>query len=666
MFGKILIANRGEIACRIIRTARQMGIATVAVYSDADRDARHVAEADQAIAIGPAPARQSYLSIPALIAAAKASGAEAIHPGYGFLSENAEFAEACGEAGMVFIGPPAAAIRAMGSKAAAKALMAEAGVPLVPGYHGEDQSEARLAAAAAEIGYPVLIKASAGGGGKGMRIVTGAADFAASLASAKREAAAAFGDDHVLVEKYLERPRHIEIQIFADQFGQCVYLFERDCSIQRRHQKIIEEAPAPGLTPATRAAMGEAAISCARAVGYVGAGTVEFISAGGAFHFMEMNTRLQVEHPVTEMITGLDLVAWQLRIAAGEPLPCTQDQLAIRGHAIEARIYAEDPTRDFLPASGTIRYLAEPQTGPHVRIDSGVRTGDRVGVHYDPMLAKLIVWDHDRGAALARLRSALAAYALVGIRNNLALLRAIAGHPDFAAGAPDTGFIPRHPDLLAAPAAAPTPMVLAAAALHVLARRGAALTAETRASPDPASPWAARDGWRPWGRAAEDVHLRAGDGDHRIAALWQGEDAYRLTLPDGTTMETRGAWDGERLRLTCDGRQETLRVIEAEGTLVVLAEGGEYPLHAIAPDAASADEGAGDGRITAPIPGYVRGVPVAAEARVARGQTLVVMEAMKMEIALTAPFAGRVVEVAAVVGAMAEEGQELMVIAPEG
>lgn len=666
MFSRILIANRGEIACRIIRTARRMGIETVAVYSDADRDARHVAEADRAIAIGPAPARQSYLSIPALIAAATTSGAEAIHPGYGFLSENADFAEACGEAGIVFIGPPPAAIRAMGSKAAAKALMAAAGVPLVPGYHGDDQSEVRLAAAAAEIGYPVLIKASAGGGGKGMRVVTGDEDFPAALAGAKREAAASFGDDRVLVEKYLERPRHIEIQIFADRHGDCVHLFERDCSIQRRHQKIIEEAPAPGLDPATRAAMGEAAIRSARAVGYVGAGTVEFISAGGDFHFMEMNTRLQVEHPVTEMITGLDLVEWQLRIAAGEPLPRAQAQLAISGHAIEARIYAEDPARDFLPATGVIRYLAEPQAGAHVRIDSGVRAGDRIGVHYDPMLAKLIVWDHDRAAALARLRSALADFALIGVRSNLALLRAIAGHPDFAAAAADTGFIPRHPELLGAAAATMTPTVLAAGALHVLAERDAALAAHTRASPDPVSPWAARDGWRMRGQAAEDVHLRAEDGDHRIAALWQGEGAYRLTLPDGTTTDVRGVWRGERLRLTRDGRQENLRVVAREAALVVLAESGEYHLHALAPDAAAADEGAGDGRIIAPIPGYVRGVLVAAEARVARGQALVVMEAMKMEITLTAPFAGRVAAVAAAIGTMVEEGEELVVIVPEG
>ena len=665
MFDKILIANRGEIACRIMRTARRMGVKTVAVYSEADRDARHAAEADQAIAIGPAPARQSYLSIPALIDAAKASGAAAIHPGYGFLSENADFAEACAEAGIVFIGPPASAIRAMGSKAAAKALMAAAGVPLVAGYHGEDQSEARLAAAASEIGYPVLIKASAGGGGKGMRIVTTPGEFAASLAGAKREAASAFGDDRVLVEKYLERPRHIEIQVFADQHGNCVHLFERDCSIQRRHQKIIEEAPAFGLDAATRAAMGEAAIRAARAVDYVGAGTVEFISAGGTFHFMEMNTRLQVEHPVTEMITGLDLVEWQLRVAAGERLPRRQDQLAIAGHAIEARIYAEDPARDFLPATGIIRYLAEPAASAAVRIDSGVRAGDRVGVHYDPMLAKLIVHGDDRAAALARLRAALAEFVLIGVRNNLALLRAIASHPDFAAAAPDTGFIARHPDLLAPSAAAAPPAVLAAAALHVLAGRSAAQARETRASADPASPWAARDGWRLHGQATEDVHLRAEDGDHRIAALWQAEGAYRLTLPDGAAMEARGHADGARWRLILDGRQRGLTVVETEEALVVLDETGEYRFRVVAPGATAADEGEGDGRIVAPIPGYVRGVLVAPEAPVARGQALVVMEAMKMEITLTAPFAGRVGAVSAAIGAMVEEGQELVVITPD-
>ena len=396
MLTSVLIANRGEIACRIIRTARRMGLRTVAVYSDADRDALHVADADEAHAIGPAPARDSYLRGDAIIAAALRAGAQAIHPGYGFLSENAGFAEACAAAGLVFIGPPPAAIRAMGSKSAAKSLMDQAGVPLVPGYHGENQDPAQLAAEAARIGYPVLIKASAGGGGKGMRVVDHAGGFTAALGLAKGEARAAFGDDQVLVERYLTRPRHIEIQVFADTHGNVVSLFERDCSIQRRHQKVVEEAPAPGMDPARRAAMGAAACDAARAIGYVGAGTVEFIAEGDAFYFMEMNTRLQVEHPVTELITGQDLVEWQLRVASGERLPLLQDDLSIRGHAIEVRVYAEDPARDFVPSVGRLTWLRQPQGAPGIRIDSGVRQGDEITIHYDPMIAKLIAYGATR------------------------------------------------------------------------------------------------------------------------------------------------------------------------------------------------------------------------------------------------------------------------------
>src|SRR5437016_768523 len=407
MFSKILIANRGEIACRVIRTARRLGIATVAVYSEADRDALHVELADEGWPIGPSQARESYLNIAAILDAAHKSGAEAAHPGYGFLSENAEFAEACKEAGVVFIGPPAAAMRSMGSKAAAKELMQRHGVPLVPGYHGEDQDPARLCEEAERIGFPVLIKASAGGGGRGMRVVGGAESFAAALAGAKREAEAAFGDGRMLIEKYLERPRHIEIQIFADRHGNTIHLFERDCSIQRRHQKVVEEAPAPGLDADQRKAMGKAAIAAARAVGYVGAGTVEFVTQEGAFYFIEMNTRLQVEHPVTEAVTGLDLVEWQLRVAAGEALPLCQQELLLRGHAIEARLYAEDPERGFLPQTGRLHRLRLP--GSEVaRVDTGVRQGDAVTPFYDPMIAKIIAWGEDREAALARLRRALA------------------------------------------------------------------------------------------------------------------------------------------------------------------------------------------------------------------------------------------------------------------
>ena len=450
-FSSLLVANRGEIACRILRTARRMGLRGIAVFSDADAGAAHVAQADAAIRIGPPPARESYLDIPAILAAARATGAEAVHPGYGFLSENADFAEACLAAGLVWIGPPPAAIRAMGSKAAAKALMERSGVPLVPGYHGEDQSEARLVAEAARIGFPILVKASAGGGGKGMKVAATAAELEEALALAKGEARAAFGDDRLLLERYLQRPRHIEIQVFGDSQGNIIHLHERDCSIQRRHQKVVEEAPAQGMTAERRAAMGAAACAAARAVGYVGAGTVEFISTEEDFHFMEMNTRLQVEHPVTEAITGLDLVEWQIRIAMGEALPLAQHQVPLEGHAIEMRLYAEDPARDFAPSTGRLRHLALPEGLPGVRVDAGVRPGDAVSIHYDPMLAKIIAHGADRATALRRLDRALATATVAGIQTNLPLLRGIAVHPDFRQGAVDTGFIARHAESLLAP-----------------------------------------------------------------------------------------------------------------------------------------------------------------------------------------------------------------------
>ena len=450
MFDKILIANRGEIACRIARTCKRLGIRTVAVYSEADTNALHVVSCDEAHLIGPAPARDSYLRADRILEVVERTGAQAVHPGYGFLSENEAFTEACTQAGVVFIGPPAAAIRAMGSKSAAKQLMEKAGVPLVPGYHGEGQDLDTLAREADRIGYPVLIKASAGGGGKGMRVVDRAAQLADALTSAKREAASSFGDDHVLIERYLTRPRHIEMQVFADTQGNAVHLFERDCSVQRRHQKVLEEAPAPGMTAARRRQMGSAAVAAARAVGYVNAGTVEFIAdESGEFYFMEMNTRLQVEHPVTEMITGLDLVEWQLRVASGQALPLMQDQLAINGHAVEARIYAEDPARDFYPAAGRIEHLRQPEVSAHVRIDTGVREGDEIGVYYDPMMAKLICWDVDRDAALRRLRGALQHYQVVGFATNIQFLSAVVAHRAFAMadhepGLLDTGLIGRY------------------------------------------------------------------------------------------------------------------------------------------------------------------------------------------------------------------------------
>jgi 3-methylcrotonyl-CoA carboxylase alpha subunit len=498
MFTTILIANRGEIACRVASTARRLGIRTVAVYSEADAGARHVALCDAAVPIGPSQASASYLRGDLIIAAALASGAQAIHPGYGFLSENAAFAEACAAAGLVFIGPPPAAMRAMGSKSAAKTLMERAGVPLVPGYHGARQDAPFLQQQADTIGYPVLLKASAGGGGKGMRIVDSGAAFAAALASCQREALSAFGDDQVLVEKYLSRPRHIEIQVFADTHGNCIHLFERDCSVQRRHQKVLEEAPAPGMPAERRAAMGAAAVAAARAVQYVGAGTVEFIAnQDGSFYFMEMNTRLQVEHPVTEMITGTDLVEWQLRVAAGQPLPCTQPQLAIAGHAIEARIYAENPEHGFLPSTGTLRHLRTPAAlqfetgvtsggaGP-VRIDSGVTEGDTISPFYDPMIAKLIVWGADRDAALARLGQALAAYQIVGPATNIAFLQRLVTSPAFAGAELDTGLIERYHDVLfPPPVTAPAGALALAVVALLLAERGPA-----------AGPWDQSSGWR--------------------------------------------------------------------------------------------------------------------------------------------------------------------------
>jgi 3-methylcrotonyl-CoA carboxylase alpha subunit len=494
MFSKILIANRGEIACRVIRTARRLGLTTVAVYSEADAGALHVELADEAWPIGPAPARESYLNAGAILGAARASGAEAVHPGYGFLSENADFAEACEEAGLVFIGPPAAAIRAMGSKAAAKALMAEQGLPLVPGYHGEAQDTGRLAREAERIGFPVLLKASAGGGGRGMRVVESAAELPRALEAARREAKGAFGDDRILIEKYLARPRHIEVQVFADRFGNTVHLFDRDCSIQRRYQKVIEEAPAPGLDPGLRAGMAEAAIAAARAVNYVGAGTVEFMFADNAFYFMEMNTRLQVEHPVTEAVTGEDLVEWQLRVAAGERLPKPQEELALTGHAIEARLYAEDPERQFLPQTGRLDALRLPP--PELaRVDTGVREGDAISPYYDPMIAKLIVHGEDRAAALARLGQALAQTAVLGLTTNLAFLARLAKHPDFTAAALDTGFIERHRDALCPGRQSPPADIVAAAALSRLLLRAESARRAALASADPYSPWHSRQGW---------------------------------------------------------------------------------------------------------------------------------------------------------------------------
>jgi 3-methylcrotonyl-CoA carboxylase alpha subunit len=655
MFSTLLIANRGEIACRVIRTARRMGLRTVAVYSDADAGAMHVATADAAVRLGPAPARESYLNIPALLEAARATGAEAVHPGYGFLSENAEFAEACAAAGLTFVGPPPAAIRAMGSKAAAKALMERAGVPLVPGYHGEDQSDATLRDQAARIGFPLLVKASAGGGGKGMKVAMTAAELDEALSLARGEAASAFGDDRLLIERYLTKPRHIEIQVFADGHGNVVSLFERDCSIQRRHQKVVEEAPAPGMTDERRAAMGKAACDAARAIGYVGAGTVEFISEGDSFHFMEMNTRLQVEHPVTEAITGLDLVEWQLRVAAGEPLPKRAEELRIDGHAIEVRLYAEDPSRDFAPSVGTLRHLAFPAG---LRVDAGVRQGDTIPIHYDPMVAKLIAHGPDRETARLRLLRGLEATAVAGVRTNLALLRAVLAHPAFAAADLDTGFIIRHADALLPPAASAPPAVLAAAALRLL--RDAA----ARDAADPHSPWGQANAWRLNGEGWQDLVL--GDGEARVTLRAHLGPTLRLDLPGGSSAIAGEAWTGDAVAFALDGCAARATVLREGEALSVILDGATHELRHLDPRAPSGQGESGGGRVLAPMPGRVLQVAVQPGDVVTRGTVLLVLEAMKVQMRITAPADGTVAAVAARVGELVEDGAELVVIEPAG
>jgi 3-methylcrotonyl-CoA carboxylase alpha subunit len=656
MFSSVLIANRGEIACRVIRTAKRMGLRTVAVYSDADRDALHVAMADVAYRIGPPPARESYLRGDVILEVAARANAELIHPGYGFLSENAAFAEACAEAGKIFVGPPPGAIRAMGGKSEAKALMGRAGVPLVPGYHGEAQDGGTLRIEAERIGYPVLIKASAGGGGKGMRIVTDAADLADAIAGAKREALASFGDDRVLIERYLQRPRHVEIQVFADTHGNCISLFERDCSVQRRHQKIIEEAPAPGLPPAMRHAMGEAAVAAARAVGYVGAGTVEFIVENGAFHFMEMNTRLQVEHPVTEMITGLDLVEWQFRVASGETLPSLEPR--IDGHAIEVRLYAEDPAREFRPSVGTLLHLKMPEPSPEIRIDTGVRQGDRIGIDYDPMIAKLIVHAADREGAVRRLGAALAECEIAGVQTNLALLRAIADNSEFGAGGIDTGFLGRYPDLLGTATTEPPSVAIAAATLAVLARL------DPYGAPDSAdahSPWSARDSWRLNVQGARAVVLRHGDTAITVTATAIA-DAHRLQWGDADHVACATS-AGTRMVLRLDDETRPISVIDLSDRVITIVDGVSHSFDIVDPLVPPAAASAAAGRTIAPIPGRIASVLVAPGDAVKRAQPLVVMEAMKMELTLTASADGVVAEVRCRVGDMVEDGWELVTFA---
>jgi 3-methylcrotonyl-CoA carboxylase alpha subunit len=654
MFRKILIANRGEIACRVAATARGMGIRTVAVYSDADATARHVAECDEAYRLGPAPARESYLLGDKIIAVALECGAEAIHPGYGFLSENEDFAEACAGAGLVFIGPPPSAIRAMGLKAESKRLMAEAGVPLTPGYHGADQDPALLEREAGKIGYPVLIKASAGGGGKGMRVVERAADFAAALASCKREASASFGDDAVLIEKYLTRPRHIEIQVFADSHGNCVHLFERDCSVQRRHQKVLEEAPAPGMTGERRAAMGQAAVDAALAVGYVGAGTVEFIAnQDGTFFFMEMNTRLQVEHPVTEEITGLDLVEWQLRVAFGEELPLTQEELAISGHAIEARIYAENPAKNFLPSIGTITHMRMPVADDHgaVRIDSGVREGDAISPYYDPMIAKLIVWAENRDAALRGMAAALRECEIAGLSTNVEFLHRVVESQAFAGDDLDTGLIERHRAELLPQGLVVAPQALAAAAWMLLSLDD---------KPAAPTPWDIRDGWRMNLASRRSFHFRAGEAEHRVV-LVHGGPVLRLAV-DGVEAAVSGSVKPRRVTLHWgESRIEAGVVVDGAKCTVFIA-GRRYDLEHVDPLTlvTGDDEDASGGHLRAPMSGKVLSLIAAPGAQVAKGAPLMVMEAMKMEHTIAAPAAGTVRTFHFAAGDQVAEGAELL------
>ena len=637
MFTKILIANRGEIACRVIATCQRLGIATVAVYSDADRNARHVRLADEAVAIGPAPARESYLRADAILDAARRTGAQAIHPGYGFLSENADFAQACAEAGIVFIGPSAAAIRAMGDKSAAKALMQQAGVPLTPGYHGDAQDPAFLREQADGIGYPVLIKASAGGGGKGMRKVEDSAAFTEALASCQREAQSAFGNAHVLVEKYVERPRHIEIQVFGDSHGNVVYLFERDCSVQRRHQKVLEEAPAPGMTAERRAAMGKAAVDAARAVNYVGAGTVEFIAGpDGNFYFMEMNTRLQVEHPVTECITGTDLVEWQLRVASGAPLPLQQEQLQINGHALEARLYAEDADKGFLPSTGTLRHLRLPAGSAHVRVDAGVEQGDAITPFYDPMIAKLIVWDVDRDAALRRMQQALAECEVVGVTTNAAFLRRLVMTDSFANAKLDTALIEREQAALAPRQGAADPALWALAAVAAVSTEPAA-SVDAR---DPHSPWQARDGWRLGQRAARRLTLEQG-GTQQVVAVEGHGGSWSIEV-DGTPVSATGRLLGERLALQVGETLHRARVVRDGSELYLFGSDGVQRVTLHDP-VSEADHSVADaGSLVAPMPGRIVATLLAPGTQVVRGKPLLVLEAMKMEHTLQAPADGTV------------------------
>lgn len=660
MFGKILIANRGEIACRVIRTARKLGIRTVAVYSDADSNALHVQMADEAVHIGGAAPAESYLLMERIIDAAKQTGSEAIHPGYGFLSENSTFCQLCATNDVVFIGPPVDAIKTMGSKSAAKQMMEKADVPLLPGYHGADQDPKLLKQAAEEIGYPVLLKAVSGGGGKGMRQVHQSDDFDEALKAARREALSGFGDDDMLVEKYLEQPRHVEVQVFCDSLGNGVYLFERDCSVQRRHQKIIEEAPAPNLPDGVREQMGEAALRAAKAVSYVGAGTVEFLlDSTGHFYFMEMNTRLQVEHPVTEMITGQDLVEWQLKVANGEPLPLAQSDLNITGHAFEARIYAEDPGNEFLPAAGKLTWLQQPVESAHVRIDTGVIQDDEVGVFYDPMIAKLIVWDHNRDRALQRLAQALATYRIIGVTTNIDFLHRLATHKAFIAEELSTDFITKNEASLFESRPLPIELLAPLACLYLTLRRQGQQIPDS----DHTSPWHASDHWRMNASAAHLETIVVGETEYIIRTEKNGPHTFNMSF-ENTSCAVSGSLNGNDLIATINGHRQTAVVVEGVNTISLFTDGGSFeftPRIADLGEEVEFDNGSG---FKAPMNGTIVDILVKAGETVSAGDTLVIMEAMKMEHAIKAPVDGSISEIFYVKGDLVDGGADLLAFEP--
>ncbi|MDO6489664.1 acetyl/propionyl/methylcrotonyl-CoA carboxylase subunit alpha [Colwellia sp. 6_MG-2023] len=663
MFNKILIANRGEIACRIIKTAKSMGVLTVAIYSDADKNALHVQMADEAIYIGPSPSRESYLLGDNVIAAAIQTGAQAIHPGYGFLSENADFCRSCAKQNITFIGPPVAAIEAMGSKSAAKNIMEKANVPLVPGYHGDDQSNEVIKKAADDMGYPVLLKATAGGGGKGMRQVWNEQEFAEGLAAAKREAMSSFGDDTMLVEKYLTQPRHVEIQVFCDNHNNAVYLFERDCSVQRRHQKVIEEAPAFGMSEELRAQMGESAIKSAQAIGYQGAGTVEFLlDVDGSFYFMEMNTRLQVEHPVTEMISGQDLVEWQFRVAAGEILPKTQEQLVLNGHAFEARIYAEDPNKDFLPATGKLSLLQTPVESKHVRIDTGVRQGDEVSVYYDPMIAKLIVWDENREKALTRLSKALSEYRINGVTTNIDFLYNLATSQPFIDEEIDTSFIEKNNELIFKNKQQLLQNELPIAALYLILTRQHKTQKDALKSSDSNSPWHNANAWRLNEPYIHSFVLAHNETEYNVEIEQKnhGSDVNYSLNVNGKQFNCQGSLNNDLLITTINGHRSTTTVSLINNNINLYRENGVFNFIHILPDCGQHDNENGHGGLTAPMNGTMISVLVKAGDTVSKNQPLVIMEAMKMEHTIKAPSYGIINEIFFQAGDMVDGGAELL------